>query len=965
MPVTSIFVQYSPFYCGIYMVRLVSLLVFILLSLELGSAQAGARKGWFTLNTDHFQIHSQKGHEVLARRVADIAEAHYPGMTSALGWYPSEKTQIRIVDDYDFSNGSATPIPYDLITMIAFPPDLVNQLEDYDDWLELLFVHEFTHVLHIGQNRGAPAVVQKIVGRTILSFPHLFSPDFLVEGLAVFMETDQTVNVGRGHSSTFEMMMRMEVANGFKPITQVNMDGMSWPYGKSYLYGAFFYNYLVKTYGFDAVKKYLNIYSRSLFPYLLNRAGRRAFGKTFPYLWEEFKFSTIAHFQNQIDAIVQAGPVTGEKITQDLITNSYAKFGKNGLYYVRSNASDHAALMLQNAKGQISKLYEVKSGSYIDPHPKGDVLVAQSAATDKGHVFSDLYLYDKAGNFSQLTYKQRYKRAVWMPDGQHIIALRVQQSQPQFDLLQRDGSLVKTLWSGAVGDVIGLFDISPDGKQLVASRKRDYQRWDLEIFDLSTSSWKRLTQTDEIESAPVFVDEGRNVLFSADYQNKVYDLYKLSLDSGEIKQITRVIGGAFRPDQDESSGEISYLGYGSKGYDLYHLQASETVLAKTDAVITIGEVIANIDSPPEKIQRPDKLLFPANKTMSAYSPWRTLRPRIWMPSLLVTNAVAEVGVSTYSTDASGRHSYLLNLFYEAESGEASGQLQYLWDWPLSGYFSSWLSRENSYSSDEELLNRVRASDRIEISHLRAWTRQDLDWVFDYGLLVEQEKDVYHRDKTIPTYGDFDNALVGFQLTYDDRESYQTAFFLTEGQQLRLRVESNDVIDSDYEGNSYTLTLDKRFPLLENNSISLRIAGGYKDEHTLPYRLSGSNNFFADAGMLGLERHRLRGYSSGRDELRGHKMQLNSLEWYVPFKNIERTWEMFPVGLQRAWSSYFIDSGAAWFAEEEQTYYTSAGLELHAEAGLMGLGSLQFSLGFAHGFDESGENQFYLRVGGDY
>ncbi|PCJ22412.1 MAG: hypothetical protein COA96_14580, partial [SAR86 cluster bacterium] len=89
-------------------------------------------------------------------------------------------------------------------------------------------------------------------------------------------------------------------------------------------------------------------------------------------------------------------------------------------------------------------------------------------------------------------------------------------------------------------------------------------------------------------------------------------------------------------------------------------------------------------------------------------------------------------------------------------------------------------------------------------------------MFDYGLLVEQEKDVYRRDETIPAYRDFDNALLGFQLTYDDRESYQTAFFLTEGQQFRLRVESNDVIDSDYEGISYTLTLDKRFPVLKNN-----------------------------------------------------------------------------------------------------------------------------------------------------
>ena len=52
-----------------------------------------------------------------------------------------------------------------------------------------------------------PPLLTSLVG----SYPQ---PDWLIEGLAVYHETDRARGIGRGQSSYFDMLMRMEVARG-------------------------------------------------------------------------------------------------------------------------------------------------------------------------------------------------------------------------------------------------------------------------------------------------------------------------------------------------------------------------------------------------------------------------------------------------------------------------------------------------------------------------------------------------------------------------------------------------------------------------------------------------------------------------------------------------------------------------------------------------------------------------------
>jgi hypothetical protein len=86
-------------------------------------------------------------------------------------------------------------------------------LGSYDDGINLLITHELTHVIQLDTAMGAPSVLRRILGRNIFTFPHAFTPGFMIEGLAVYKETNHQAGYARGQSTRYAMLMREEVSN--------------------------------------------------------------------------------------------------------------------------------------------------------------------------------------------------------------------------------------------------------------------------------------------------------------------------------------------------------------------------------------------------------------------------------------------------------------------------------------------------------------------------------------------------------------------------------------------------------------------------------------------------------------------------------------------------------------------------------------------------------------------------------
>ena len=163
---------------------------------------------WKTLETEHFRVNYYSTEEEVAAHVATLAESIHARLVPAVGWAPSEKTEIILTDQSESANGSASALPYDAVYLNVTAPDDMSPLGDVDDWYLELVTHEYTHILHTDHIEGIPRLVNKILGKTFA--PNQVQPHWLLEGLAVFEESARTSG-GRLRSSMWNMWMRADV----------------------------------------------------------------------------------------------------------------------------------------------------------------------------------------------------------------------------------------------------------------------------------------------------------------------------------------------------------------------------------------------------------------------------------------------------------------------------------------------------------------------------------------------------------------------------------------------------------------------------------------------------------------------------------------------------------------------------------------------------------------------------------
>jgi hypothetical protein len=166
---------------------------------------------WWTIETQHFRIHYERGLEPLAERLAELSEQIHTRLIEPLGYAPTTRTEIALTDTTDNANGSATALPLNTVRLFVTAPSDLSPLGDYDDWYLGLMTHEYTHILHLDNVSGVPSVINAILGKTLV--PNQFQPRWLTEGLAVMTESRFTSG-GRMRGSIYEMYMRADVTEG-------------------------------------------------------------------------------------------------------------------------------------------------------------------------------------------------------------------------------------------------------------------------------------------------------------------------------------------------------------------------------------------------------------------------------------------------------------------------------------------------------------------------------------------------------------------------------------------------------------------------------------------------------------------------------------------------------------------------------------------------------------------------------
>ena len=528
---------------------------------------------WQTFETPHFRVHHHKGLQAVAKRAAEVAEDVHARLIGPMGWAPKEITHIVVTDDTDFANGSATSLPFNTVRLYVTAPDDLSPLNDYDDWQLELITHEYTHILHTDHITGVPAIYNAIVGKQYS--PNQMQPRWLLEGLAVLMESRHTT-AGRNRSSIFDMYLRGDVlANNIAPIDQISHTPRRWPQGNLwYLYGSHFLEYVDSVYGFEALRQVAADYGDEIIPYGINRAIHRATGKTYVELYQGWIAWMRRRYDAQKKEILARGQREGKRITfhgQEAFHPRYmpdlSGAGRSIAYY-RNDAHTTAGLYAMrgdvktNGYG-IGKLITRTSGTSTPAFLADGSLVYDSVEASKLRIYFYWDLFRrKAGEWGaeteqgeRLSFGLRASEPAVSPDGAQVAFVVNKQGTSYLYVSDLDGPSGKPL--GAPRKLVPNERFnqvytprwSPDGTRIAFSAWTTGGYRDVKIVDVTTGALTDITHDRALDTGPVFSPDGKRLFFSSD-RTGIANIYAHDLATGELKQVTNVIGGAFQPDVD-------------------------------------------------------------------------------------------------------------------------------------------------------------------------------------------------------------------------------------------------------------------------------------------------------------------------------------------------------------------------------------------------------------------------------
>ena len=914
---------------------------------------------WKTIESEHLYVHFADGNKALAERALAITEKAHKHLTKELNWNPKEKTHIILSDETDQPNGFASPVFFNHTVLFLAPPTSVNTLEDFDDWFTTLITHEYTHIVHLDKSAGSPEYLRKLFGRFIFLFPNVFQPSWVHEGLATYEETDLLRGIGRGQSTLYASMMREELANGLQPISHVNLPVSTWPAGTTrYLYGVYFINFLVEKYGEEKLRAWIEEYSDNLLPFFINTNASQTLGKSLTPLWQEYQQWLKEKFQPQITAIKAKGVKAGEQLSAAAYrTDSVRAISTaegDEIYYVSNSGYQRATLMFADATGKTEELLRLNNVVNLDVHPQSGLLLTQNEFCNNYTIYSDIYAYDKDNDeLKRLTECGRFLFASWFPDGKQIAAVHHDVSHFELQLLDADAKLKKVLWRGKNGEIIGQIDVSPDGKNIVASVWRKGKGWNIERFNLIEKRWGNVTTGVSIAANPQYDPHG-NILFSLEADG-VYNLHRYDHVTGKVEQLTNLIGGAFQSSQASINGAVYYAGYSAEGYAIY----------KLDDTSGFSQTPAFKD---ERLQLIDYSITPHEQR--DYSALSNMYPRWWFPALLFTDQRSELGLTTAGSDALGIHNYLITASYDFNLDKPAAKLSYAYADRL--FLAA--TRVNDITLDvngevSRISNHSVASAVLALPNNYLQSQSNLL----FSVIYDNTSDDELAAGAVPL-NDLEDNLLGIAWLYNSANINPLSISPIDGMNLRLVAEDSDALDSDYSGQVYTLDWRQYIRTGKESVLALRFLQGWGTEQPRPFELGGEGSNEGAVSILSgssseavfdARKYALRGYQEGLPQLRGRRAQIFSSEWRFPLQRIERGIMTPPLGLMQWFGTVFVETGSA-YHDSPDKYYTGAGAEIDADINIFYHAVLRVSLGYAHGFDSDiGDDLVYLRIGSSF
>lgn len=935
-------------------------------------AQRDPRLRWRTLTTAHFEVHYHDPLEPMARRVAAVAERAQRTLEAVLEHTPHERTHIVISDDSDSANGSATALPFNIIRLYATAPEDLSTLGDYDDWPTALVTHEHTHVLHLDQIGGIPALINAILGKVYA--PNQVQPRWMLEGLAVYEESEHTSG-GRIRSSVFEMFIRMDaLEDRLLSIDQLSSSVDRWPHGNTwYLYGSRFVRWIADHYGNAALATISREYGRQLIPYGLNRIARRATGLGYTELYDRFLADMRTHF-GEVRAEVEAdGLVEGTRIThggEEVRTPRFLRDGR--VAYWVSDPTASPEIRFADGRTGAGATSVVRVGGYGAPAIPPDersVYFSGSESHADIYFFNDLFRHDLASDETvRLTDGLRAQEPDVSPDGRTIAYTVNGAGTTHLELASvRDvPGTRRTLVRSRQFEQVYTPRWSPDGRTIAFSAWREGGWRDVLLVDVRTGRTTELTHDRALDTGPEWSPDGRVVYFSSD-RTGIANIYAYELTSGVTRRVTNVLGGAFQPAVSHDGRRLVYVGYTSTGFDLYSMELDPS---------RFREAAPYVDTRPPWQPPPSGAAFPSEP----YDPLPTLLPRAYLLDLTPDAFGQQLGISVIGGDVVGFHSYSLRMGIGLDRGDVTFDASYTYNRIPTAY-SQRLFRNVSPRGGLRVGGHERrwledawgTESRVSYSWGRALSYESVALSHSLAYLDKAEPFGGRLDPTtpppqLPEIGWFSSAHLGWSHSTVERHTYDIS--PSRGRSISLDVGvSHPILGSRFRSvsTSWAFTQYLTMPWLDHHVLALRYGGGLSGGD-LGRRGLYSVGGYPDASIrdglidnIVLGGVALRGYPAY--DRAGTQFHLVQAEYRFPIVHIDRGVETLPVYLNRAYGTLFVDWGDAFYGHPVLADFRfGIGAELFVDFTLGYFLQFTLRIGAARGLSEGGATQFYAHLG---
>ncbi|MBR4491001.1 hypothetical protein IKP13_10240 [bacterium] len=887
---------------------------------------------------------------VIDRLIAD-AERSEEFIKALYGWVPKKKIAVVYDRETDTANGWSNAFMKNSIFLYIYPPERYSTLSSYKNWEFGLHVHEYTHSTQIGQARGFPKVMNLIFGD--FYFIGGTVPTWMIEGAAVYSES---ISEGKGRLNS--PLYKKYLYSFFDAGTELKLGELSgvtdhWLGGNlPYLYGTFFYAYLVEKVGADGMKRFFEELSDDFFPFLMTRAGKMAFHKSIYGLYKYF----VRENKEKVQKENVAKPWTEERFSR-----VYADIAGEGYRFFAANQSDRGIYNFDGRK--ISKLNTMSSVTSF-AEKDGKMLFTQTV-TDGGRTSRDeLFLKEKNSEIRQLTQNGSVLEA-FFGKNDDIFFTSFRDGINRITRIDYSGKVLKE-WEFPAIDSIYSLTFSEDGKNMAFTGNRFESEKNIFLFDSESGGLREIEI--EGEQYSVYFESGRRLVFSSGNDENIIPM-RLDLGTNEVVRLCEPPYPALFPKVQGK--KVYYLTFDNGGYYPDSCEIDENSAEKIKASVTTVE-----KGEKAKLQH----------ELAKAKGYEGMFPALWYPQFSTNFDIWLIGATVMGKSNDQMRSY--DITYTKTFG-GSGRhyvlLDYYDDAVLPSFRTFFTYSHQTENIDEEDVSRI-VTDRLMLgasstgvfTHPVAGAGQDvvsvghsLGWSAGIGGVTMDVKEPGepHQNRA----KDEDDVILSFGLNYGFTLNFNSSsrflsepmnnfsisvpvvfskLFLTENEELTFAPQITLSFLLSKSGKIGFVTKNSFYmEFLSDDEISVT---GAEEER----KLSDFNNFIGRNSYSLL----MRGFNSATAE--GHHAFLSKNEIVFHIVSLESNLGAFPLMFRNIQGAVFFDAGTVSgdVSVFNGHFSASTGFEIRLLTYIVYRAPVMWTFGTGYGFTDGHDVSFYFNLG---